>query len=310
MTETVGLVGVGIMGSAMARNLIRAGFSVVGYDPSSKACDHLWEIGGQALNSPRAVADIAPIILTSLPNETALAEVIGGAGGLAGSEVPGRIVVECSTLPLTVKQSAHRVLSDAGHILLDCPVSGTGAQAVTKDLVIFGSGDRSAFDRSANVFAGISRKQHYLGAFGNGSIMKYLANHLVTIHNVAAAEAMFLGMRAGLDPALVYETLADSAGSSRMFQIRGPLMRDGTYDAPTATIVTHLKDIGIINGFVAALGCTLPVYAAATQFYMAGKALDLGGCDTAAVCTVLETLHGLDPADHRPAAAAITLDDQ
>ena len=126
--------------------------------------------------------------------------------------------------------------------MLDCPVSGTGAQAARKDLVIFGSGDADAFKRSLPVMAGMSRAQRYLGAFGNGSVMKYIANLLVSIHNLAAAEAMVLGMKAGLDPALLYDTLSDSAGTSRMFEVRGPLMRDAHYDQATATIRTHLKD--------------------------------------------------------------------
>ena len=150
-------------------------------------------------------------------------------------------------MPLADKKAALGVLDGAGKILLDCPLSGTGAQAAVKDLVVFGSGDEAAFERSRPVFEGMSRVQRYLGAFGNGSIMKYIANLLVTIHNVSAAEAMVLGMKAGLDPAVIYDTLADSAGSSRMFQVRGPLMRDNHYDNATATIRTHLKDLSVIS---------------------------------------------------------------
>jgi L-threonate 2-dehydrogenase len=160
--------------------------------------------------------------------------------------------------------------------------------------VILGSGDEEAFKRCAAVFAGMSRVQRYLGPFGRGSVMKYIANHLVTIHNVAAAEAMVLGIRAGLDPSLVYDTLADSAGTSRMFQMRGPLMRDENYDEPTATIRMQLKDISIIDAFAADLACALPVYAAASQLYHAGAALGRKEQDTAAVCAVLETMHGMD----------------
>jgi putative dehydrogenase len=165
---------------------------------------------------------------------------------------------------------------------------------VTKDLVILGSGDGAAFVRCAAVFAGMSHVQRYLGPFGRGSIIKYIANHLVTIHNVAAAEAIVLLIKAGMDPALVYDTLADSAGTSRMFQMRGPLMRDENYDVPTATIRMQLKDISIIDAFAADLDCALPVYAAASQVYHAGAALGRKEQDTAAVCAVLETMHGID----------------
>lgn len=300
MDRTVGIVGIGIMGTAMARNLREAGFTVVGYDPVPAAVARFESFGGQGLVSPRAVAETAPIIVTSLPKAEALTEAIDGANGIAQAAGAGQIVVECSTLPLDTKRAAFDVMEKAGKILLDCPISGTGAQAVAKDLVILGSGDKAAFENCAAVFAGMSRVQHYLGPFGRGSIMKYIANHLVTIHNVAAAEAMVLGIKAGMDPALVYDTLADSAGSSRMFQVRGPLMRDKNYDAPTATIRMQLKDISIIDAFAADLDCALPVYAAASQIYHAGSALGRREQDTAAVCAVLETMHGIDRKNLKP----------
>ncbi|TXH83394.1 MAG: NAD(P)-dependent oxidoreductase [Rhizobium sp.] len=294
MKKSVGIVGVGIMGTAMSRNLCQAGFDVVGYDPVPQALVRLEEVGGRALASPRAVAEAAPVIIMSLPKAEALTDVIGGDSGIARAAGSGQIVIECSTLPLDIKHTAHDEMEKYGKILLDCPISGTGAQAVNKDLVILGSGDKEAFERCSAVFAGMSRVQHYLGPFGRGSVMKYIANHLVTIHNVAAAEAMVLGIKAGIDPSLVYDTLADSAGTSRMFQIRGPLMRDENYNIPTATIRMQLKDIAIIDAFADGLDCALPVYAAASQIYHAGAALGRREQDTAAVCAVLETMHGID----------------
>ena len=291
MTETIGMLGIGIMGSAMAGNLIKAGFAVVGYDPVPAARDRLSDMGGKALSSPKDVVEAAAISFASLPGSAALAEAAASVAGASGS---GQILIECSTLPLSAKREAFAVMESAGKILLDCPVSGTGAQAATGDLVILGSGDEQAFKRCGPAFAGMSRRQVYLGRFGTGSIMKYIANHLVTIHNAAAAEAMLLGMKAGIDPGLVYDTLADSAGTSRMFQMRGPLMRDENYDNPTATIRTHLKDLSIISGFAAELGCALPVYAAAEQLYHAGEALGFAARDTASICAVLEHMNGFD----------------
>ncbi len=290
--QKVGMIGVGVMGFAMARNLSLAGFEVVGYDPSSKAVDNLRGIGGRALVSPRAVAEECAIIILSLPSAAALSSGVTGEEGIARASTRGVIAIECSTLPIDVKRHALDAMLQSGKTLLDCPLSGTGAQAAVKDLVVFGSGDQAAFDQCLPVFQGMSRIQRYLGAFGNGSIMKFVANHLVTIHNVAAAEAMVLGMKAGLDPAVLYETLADSAGSSRMLQIRGPLMRDSNYDQPTATIQTHLKDLSVISAFATGLDCPLPVFAAAAQLYYAGAAQGRQGQDTAAVCAVLEDMAG------------------
>ncbi|MET4799822.1 NAD(P)-dependent oxidoreductase [Bradyrhizobium sp. LB11.1] len=291
MTETIGMLGIGIMGSAMAGNLIKAGFAVVGYDPVPAARDRLSDMGGQALSSPKDVVEAATISFASLPSAAALAEAVAGVARAGGS---GQILIECSTLPLSAKREAFAAMEGAGKVLLDCPVSGTGAQAATGDLVVLGSGDEQAFAHCAAAFAGMSRRQVYLGRFGTGSIMKYIANHLVTIHNAAAAEAILLGMKAGIDPGLVYDTLVDSAATSRMFQMRGPLMRDENYDNPTAAIRTHLKDLSIISGFAAELGCALPVYSAAEQLYHAGEALGFAARDTASICAVLEHMNGFD----------------
>jgi putative dehydrogenase len=294
MTRRVGIVGIGIMGTAMMRNLLRDGFEVVGYDVADGAMARLAEAGGIAAASPRDVAEKAEILITSLPNADAFEEVTAGQGGIASSNGRGQIVIECSTLPIEVKTRGEAQLAAQGKILLDCPVSGTGAQAASRDLVVFASGDKAAFERCREVFAGISRAQKYVGAFGNGSRMKFIANHLVTIHNLAAAESLVLGELAGLDPALVFDVIADSAGASRMFQIRGPMMVAGQYDEPTATMTTHVKDLGIIGKFAADLHCPTPLFTAAAQFYHAGVAQGRGGQDTAVVCAVLEQLAGIE----------------
>jgi 3-hydroxyisobutyrate dehydrogenase len=292
--QSVGIVGAGIMGSAMAKNLRQAGFAVFGYDPHGDAQARLRALDCITLESPRAVAEATSRLILSLPNAGALDEVVGGADGIVHAQGEGHVIVECSTLPLDAKQAAFARLQATGKIMLDCPVSGTGAQAASRDLVILGSGDQKAFERCSDIFNGMSRVQRYLGPFGRGSIMKYIANHLATIHNVAAAEAMVLGMKAGIDPSVIYETLADSAGNSRMLQMRGPLMRDQAYEKPTATIRMHRKDISIIDAFAAEYGCSLPLYAAASQVYHACSALGMDELDTAAVCSVIEQLNGVD----------------
>src|SRR5580693_8747823 len=174
MAGRVGIVGIGIMGTAMMRNLLRHSFEVVGYDIADGAMARLAEAGGIVATSPRDVAEKAEILITSLPNVDAFEQVMAGQGGIASSNGTGQIVIECSTLPIEAKARGHAQLAAQGKILLDCPVSGTGAQA--------------AFERCREVLAGMSRAQKYVGAFGNGSRMKFIANHLVTIHNLASAE--------------------------------------------------------------------------------------------------------------------------
>ena len=147
--------------------------------------------------------------------------------------MPRRVVIEASTFALADKEAAEAALRAAGHILLDCPVSGTGAQAKIKDIVVYASGGAAEIKRLTPLFAAFSRAVHDLGAFGNGSRMKYVANLLVAIHNVASAEAMVLGIKAGLPPQLIYDLVKAGAGNSRVFELRGPMMAKDRYDDPT-----------------------------------------------------------------------------
>jgi 3-hydroxyisobutyrate dehydrogenase-like beta-hydroxyacid dehydrogenase len=290
--EAVGIVGVGIMGGAFAKNLRAAGIPVVAFDLSADALDRIRAQGGSVAASPAEVADRARVVITSLPTEAALSEAIEGAQGLTSSRA-NPVVIEMSTMRLSIKESARKALADAGKTMLDCPVSGTGAQAANRDLVVFGSGERAAWDSVAGIFPAMSRQQHYLGEFGNGSKMKYLANVLVNIHNVAAAETFALAGKAGMDLSTVFEVLKDSAGTSRMFQVRGPLMVEQDYDQPTARIGMFMKDLDIISEFASDLRCPMPLFSVATQMYFAALNNGRADQDTAAVCAVVEGLSGI-----------------
>ncbi len=297
MDKVVGVVGLGIMGGAMAKHLRAAGFRVVGFDVSEPAKAALKALGGEVVGSPREVADAVDVAILSLPTPAALDDVTAGPSGLQTSARKGLVAIEMSTMSLDVKTRAHDAMQAGGQILLDCPVSGTGAQAAVKDLVVLGSGDEAAYRKCAAVFEGMSRKQVYVGPFGHGSKMKFLANHLVTIHNVAAAEAFAYGQKAGLDPSLIYDVLQDSAGSSRMFQVRGPQMVAGRYDNVTATVKTHLKDLSIISDFGREVRAPLPMFAAASQYYYAAYSQGGAELDTASVCLIAERLAGIDRGD-------------
>ncbi len=271
----VGIVGVGIMGSAIARNLIAAGSSVIGFDLAAQRRDELSAMGGTAARSTAEVADAAEVILTSLPSVVALDETVAAILAKPRQNV---ILAELSTLPIEAKQRAREGLAEAGIIMLDCPLSGTGAQAVTRDLVIYASGDRAAC----------------VGAFGNGSRMKFLANLLVAIHNVASAEAMVLGIKAGLDPAEIVKVIGSGAGTSRIFELRAPLMAKSDYQPPTMKIGIWQKDMEVIGDFAKSLGVATPLFAASAPIYNAAIGLGLAGEDTAAVCAVLETMSGVE----------------
>ena len=206
----------------------------------------------------------APIIITSLPHPSALHETVAA---IVAAKVKPRIVAEASTFTLEDKLNAEAKLRKAGHTMLDCPISGTGSQAKVKDVVVYASGDARAIRKLKPVFAAFSRGVHELGAFGNCSRMKYVANLLVAIHNVATAEAMVLGMKAGLDPKAIFETIKTGAGNSRVFELRGPMMVTERYDDATMKVKVWQKDMQVIGDFAKAIGCPTPLFTATEGIY-------------------------------------------
>jgi 3-hydroxyisobutyrate dehydrogenase-like beta-hydroxyacid dehydrogenase len=283
--QNVGILGLGIMGSAMAANLLKAGFRVVGYDPAEACRRRHRRAGGIVAKTAGEAARSAKILITSLPSAKALLAVSAEIASLGKSK---NIIIETSTLPIPVKEAARRRLAAAGVTLLDCPLSGTGAQARVGDLLVYGSGDATAFRRAVSAMKAFSRGQHFLGRFGNGSKMKFVANLLVAIHNVSSAEAVVLARRAGLDVATAVRVLGDGAGSSRMLQVRGPMMAKRSYLPAAMSMKLWKKDMRIIGAFARGLGSPTPLFSATKRVYNAAMAQGHARHDTAAVCAVLE----------------------
>ena len=291
-TATVGMVGLGIMGSAMGGNLRAAGFDVVGYDPIGPKVQAFVDAGGRAAGSEREVARQADIVIISVATVAALQAVVHPDALPAGAH-DGLVVAETGTMPLAVKEQARDALAQVGVPLLDCTLSGTGAQAARRDLVMYGSGEPEAFDRARGVFEAVARSIHYLGDFGMGSKMKYIANLLVTIHNLSTAEAFVLGRKAGLDLEQMFEVISDGVGSSRIFEVRGPMMVEGRYTPPQATMRMFMKDVSVISEFAAQVGAPTPLFSAAEAYYNAAMGQGLGEHDPAALFAVLEGMAGV-----------------
>jgi putative dehydrogenase len=285
MDKTVGIIGLGIMGSAIARNLTDRGWHVIGFDIVPARCAELAQANVTIASDITELIREAPTIMTSLPNPDAVEDV---AHTIANSGQPPRIVVELSTLSLADKLRFEEILKRAGHIALDCPLSGTGAQAKVRDLVVYASGDSAAISRCTSLFADFAKQSADLGRFGNGSRMKFIANHLVAINNVATAEAMLLADRAGLDPKMVVEMVGPGAGGSRMFQMRAPMMVEGVYEPATMKVSTWKKDMAIIAEFADDVGCATPLFTLTRPVYSEAMAMGLGDQDTASVFEVLK----------------------
>ena len=287
---TVGVVGLGIMGGAFAKNLAASGWRVIGYDISPARRREAARVGVEVADSAADVAAKAPVILTSLPKPSALMDT---AHKIAAAKLPRKLLVEMSTFAISDKEKAERVIAKAGHVMLDTPVSGTGSQAATRDLVFYASGDSRAIKRVQPILQAFGRRAYDVGAFGNGSKMKYVANLLVAINNVASAEAMVLGMKAGLPPKLIFDLITAGAGNSRIFELRVPMMVKNNYKDVTMKIDVWDKDMQVIGDYARKIKVPTPMFDASKPIYLKAQKSGLGAQDTAAVCAVLEKMAGV-----------------
>lgn len=285
----VGVIGVGIMGSAMASNLLEAGHRVSGFDVDVSKTSALVDRGLMVAPGAVDVAATSEVVIFSLPTVTALRAV---TEELSGSMFPGLVALETGTLPIADKEQARDALKGSGIELMDVPMSGTGLQARDGTLVVLASGSRRGFDQARPVFEAIGRSAHYLGDFGNGSKMKYIANLLVAVHNLATAEAHALGIAAGMDPADVQAVMEDGVGSSKIFEIRGPMMVADDYP-PAARLDIILKDAHLISDYARSVGAPTPLLETALGVYEEASAAGLGDLDAAALCRFLEQTAGL-----------------
>src|SRR5262245_37523435 len=284
---TVGQVGLGIMGGAFAKHLLKAGFNVIGYDIAPAAVRAFVSAGGQLAGSPAEVAARAPIVITSLPSPAAMEAAYFGKQGIAAGARPGTVVVEASTMTLDLKERLRRGLARGKVHMLDCPISGTGAQAAAGDIAIYASGDRAAYNRRRKVFRAFARSTDYCGEFGVGSKLKFIANLLVTIHNLSTAEAMVMGEKAGIDLDLLYRVIGDGAGASRMFQVRGPLMVNGHYLPAPMKSKLYQKDIDTTRASARRLKSPTPLFDRSLPYYTDALRQGWGMEDTAAIHAVL-----------------------
>jgi 3-hydroxyisobutyrate dehydrogenase-like beta-hydroxyacid dehydrogenase len=293
---SVGVIGLGIMGSAIAANLRRAGFRVAGVDPDAGARERIRGAIDSVAEGVDALPADARLLVASLPSSAALAQV---CDRLVARQRPGSeartVLAETSTLPIADKQRARELLAGAGIAMVDAPLSGTGAQARTRDLAVYASGDPADVAALAAVFDGFARVRYDVGEFGNGMRMKLVANLLVAIHNVSSAEALVFARRLGLDPARVVEVVGDGAGSSRMLQVRGPAMATRGWDAATMKVGVWAKDMAIIGEALAELSVPAPLFAACIPVYHAALAQGHALHDTASVYAVLERMAGEAP---------------
>jgi 3-hydroxyisobutyrate dehydrogenase-like beta-hydroxyacid dehydrogenase len=284
-TPSVGIVGLGLLGSAVAARLRRAGHAVLGHDVVAERNRALEAIGGRAVDSLAAVADAADPICVVLPSLAAVETVVLGAGGLAAT-APGRTVVQMSTISPTLTQRLARECAARGVGFLDCPISGTSGMVARGDGIIFVGGDRALYERWRPLLEGILPRAVHVGTAGQAMVLKLVANLLVAVHSAAAAEALAMVERAGLDVPQALELLASSAATSRMLEVRGPLIAKRDFPAQMK-LELFMKDLHLIEEAAEALGAAVPLTETAARLYAAAHAAGHGGEDLAVVVTAL-----------------------
>lgn len=287
----IGVVGTGIMGAPMARNLLRAGHAVTVHNRTAARVAPLVEAGATAAARPADVAAAVDAVVISVPDGPDVERVIGGPDGLLATARPGLLVIDTSTIaPRTARALAERCAArDAD--LLDAPVSGGEGGAVAGTLSIMAGGRREAFDRAAPVFAAIGRTATYMGASGQGQTTK-LVNQVVGAATLAAvAEGIALGARAGLDCEALIEAIGGGAASSWMWKNLGPRMQRRDF-APGFMVKLQQKDLRLALAAAADVGAALPLTELVHRLLATVETHDGGDLGTQAILTAIEASGG------------------
>jgi putative dehydrogenase len=275
------MIGLGQMGLPIARNLMDAGFAVTGFRRSGSP--ELAAAGGTVAASPAEVAAGADVLLSIVPDAAAVTEVICGPAGTLTALRPGTVHIEMSTIDVAEKARLRDAVRQAGGDLLDCPISGSPAMVAPRRATTFASGEAASVDAVAAVLAAVSGPWVYTGEFGTGARMKYIANLLLAVHTVAAAEALTLARRSGLDVDLVLSTLDGSIAESAIWRQRAPVMARRAWSPAPGPVRTLHPILEQIEDCAAAAGLTTPVFAAAKEVFDQALADGWGDLDIACV---------------------------
>jgi putative dehydrogenase len=268
--KTIGSIGLGAMGGSYAKFLIEDNYTVYGVDPDTQNAEIFTSLGGALLNNISELLDKSNIIILSLPTIPIFKEVINEIE-LNGRSNEPKILIDMNTISLDDKLETKNKLDKLNINMVDAPVSGTGAQAKVKDIVVMSSGDKIIIDECEDIFKSFSKLNIYVGEFGNGIKFKILANLLVTVHNTVTAEALLLGQKAGLEEKMIYEVLNAGAATSVMLDKRMPLMINKNYEPATASMRIFLKDIDVITDYLKSNNLSSPTFEAAANLYNQSK---------------------------------------
>ena len=288
----IGFLGLGMMGGQMARRLVSSGYAVTGYDIDPARMRDCAEAGAKLADSPARVAEVADVVLSSLTDPAAVRRAYLGEDGVLAAVRRGATLIDLSTIdPDTWREVAAAAMA-RGADCLDAPISGGPADAGSGGLVFMVGGEAAVLESVRPVLDALARELHHVGPLGSGYIVK-LVNNVMSMGNmVVAAEAMVLGVRAGMDPARLFEILKNSGGRSHHFLKRMPSVLAGDF-SPSFSIALSRKDVGLALTLAASLGMPMHVASAVKQVYETAMADGLGNQDMAAVTKLYEAWTGV-----------------
>jgi 3-hydroxyisobutyrate dehydrogenase len=293
--QHIAIIGVGLLGSAVASRLLAGGFAVTGYDSRPEQLKALGPRGLRAVSSLTEAATGADAVFTILPSLETVEAAILAPGGLLAGLARSATLIQMSTISPTLTRRLGEAAASAGVGFLDAPMSGTSAMVERGDCTIFAGGDASRIEACRPVFAAIAKRTVHVGPIGSASLAKLATNLLVALNTAAVAEALVLGVKGGLDPQALLDILKDSAAASKMVDVRGPLMVEHRFD-PQMKLDLFLKDFRLMLEEAQRLGVALPLTSLTQQICTATVAAGRGGEDLAALITTLERMAGLEPA--------------
>ena len=282
----VGIIGLGAMGSGMAASLRRAGFDVHVFDVRADVAQRFAADGGTACASPSELARACPVLISVVVNATQTEDVLFGSTGCAAAMLAGSVFVMCSTVDPAWSAALETRLAGQGVLYLDAPISGGAARAASGDITMMTAGSAAAYERCGGALDAMAAKVYRLGdRAGAGSKVKVINQLLAGVHIAAAAEAMALGLREGVDPAALYEVITHSAGNSWMFENRMPHVLAGDY-TPLSAVDIFVKDLGLVLDMARASKFPLPLSSTAHQMFMQASTAGHGRDDDSAVIKI------------------------
>lgn len=292
MGRSVGVIGLGAMGQGVAANLIEAGFDVYGCDLRQDAVETFVERGGRACETPAALGAQCDVVIVLVVNAAQTDAVLFGENGAVHGLRPGSVVVSSATVQPRYAEQLGKRLAEKEVMLIDSPVSGGIAGAASGTLSLLSSGPDAAYEACGDVLDAISSKVYRLGTeHGVGSRVKVINQLLVGVQIAAAAEAMALGLREGVDPERLYEVITHSAGNSWAFADRVPHILKGDYSPPHTALDIFVKDLGMVLEAARATTFPLPLASTAYQMFAAASAAGFGQEDDTAV---IKTFPGIE----------------